>query len=84
MGQNGEDHELVSIHNCEDDGEAEIIIDFLETNDIKAIVDSNVPHSVLPVVSDAHIMVNHADEAEARRLLEEREKAAEEEGGEAE
>jgi hypothetical protein len=71
MEPDRENHDLVAIYTCEDDNEAEIIISMLEANGIEAVLDSNLPHSVLPVGGDAQILVNEADEDEARRILEE-------------
>ncbi len=71
MTENAEHHNLVPIYVCEDDGEAEIIVEFLASNDINAMIDSNVPHSTLPVAEDARILVHEDDAEEAKRLLNE-------------
>lgn len=73
MDAANEDHEVRVVHVCEDDQEAEIIIEFLHANGIEAMLDSNLPHSVLPVAEDVRIIVNHSDAEEAVRLLESRE-----------
>ena len=78
MDAANEDHEVRIVHVCEDDQEAEIIIDFLQANGIEAMLDSNLPHSVLPVAGDVRILVNHSDAEEAVRLLESREGGEEE------
>ncbi len=79
MSNDMEDHELVSVHECENDDEADIIIALLEANGIEAFLSTEMPHSVLPVSDDAHVLVNHEDEAEALRIIEESIKASDEE-----
>lgn len=71
MSDDMEDHELVSVHECENDDEADIIIALLESNGIEAFLSSDMPHSVLPVSDDAHVLVNREDEEEALRIIEE-------------
>jgi hypothetical protein len=77
MEPDRENHDLVSIHNCEDDNEAGIIISMLEAKGIEALLDSNLPHSVLPVGGDAQILVNESDADEARRIIAEMQEASE-------
>lgn len=72
MNTEFEDHELVSVFSCENDEEADIIVGFLEANGIDAVRNNEVPHSVFPVSSDAHVLVNASDADEARRLIRER------------
>ncbi|HPO14795.1 MAG TPA: DUF2007 domain-containing protein [Candidatus Hydrogenedentes bacterium] len=71
MSEDMEDHELVSVHECENDDEADIIIALLEANGIEAFLSTEMPHSVLPVSDDAHVLVNREDEEEALRIIEE-------------
>lgn len=73
MADNQQEHGLAPVHTCADDSEAEVIIDYLGANGIEAVLDSNMPHSVLPVSDDARVLVNRADAEKARRLLAERE-----------
>ncbi len=70
MSKDLEDHGLVSVYECENDEEADIIVGLLESYGIEAVLNSEMPHSVLPVNADAHILVNHADAEEARRIIE--------------
>lgn len=66
-------HGLEVVHVSRDDEEAEIIVGFLQSNGIEAIIDSNLTHSVLPVEDDARILVNEDDAERARQLIAERE-----------
>jgi hypothetical protein len=65
------DHDLVSVHSCGTDGEAEIVIGLLKANEIDAFRGSDVPHSAFPVNADADILVNGDDEAEALLIIRE-------------
>jgi hypothetical protein len=71
MSNDFEDHELVSVYECENDEEADIIIGLLEANGIEAMLSSDLPHLSLPVAGDAHVMVNHSDAKEAKHVIEE-------------
>ena len=73
METDHENHELTPIYVCEDDEEAEIIIGYLKANDIDAMIDSNMPHSMLPVENDSRVVVNSDDAEAAKKLLAERE-----------
>ena len=77
MTEEKDEHELVVVHVCEDDDEANVIIGFLESNGIEAVLDTEGPHAVFPVEGDAQIVVNAADAERAQILLAEREAAAE-------
>ncbi len=68
MSDNKEHHGLVSIHACGQDEEANIVIAFLEENGIHAKLETDLPHSVLPVSSDCLVYV-HEDDAEAAKTL---------------
>jgi hypothetical protein len=80
MDINSEHHKLVPVHTCMNDEEGEIIIEFLAANDIEAILDSNLPHSLTPVEDDAQVLVHEDNAEEAKRLLSDREAYAGEEG----
>lgn len=69
MSKDMEDHEMVSVYECENDEEADIIVGLLESYGIEAVLNTEMPHSVLPVSADAHILVNHADADEARKII---------------
>ncbi len=87
MSQEKEEHELVMVHGCASDGEANIIIGLLRANGIEAMRESDMPHLTLPVRADAKILVNREDAAEAKRIINENKapstKDAEEGGEEA-
>ena len=83
MDSAAEEHDLEVVYECTDDGEAEIIIEYLQSNGIEAMENSNLPHSMLPVAGDAQVVVNEADAEEARRLLKEREAQQTNDAGEA-
>ena len=67
---NSNEHELESVFECVTDDTAQIVISFLETNGIHAFENSDMPHSIFPVLSDAQVVVNKADAERARSLLE--------------
>lgn len=68
-----ESHTLVPVHECANDGEAQVVISFLKSHDIEAFEDSNLPHSIYPVVGDGQVLVHVSDAEKAIRLLQERE-----------
>ena len=74
-----EEHELEAVYEGGSDGEAQIVIEFLEANGIQAFENSNLPHSITPVLSDAQVMVNKEDAEQARELLRSRESVSDEE-----
>ena len=63
------EHDLVTVHECADDIEAQVIISFLESEGIEAFLDSDMPHAVWPVSADANVLVNKADAEKARTLI---------------
>lgn len=67
-----EHHNLVDVCACGSDGEAAIIIGLLREYGIEAHRDSDLPHSVYPVVSDATVYVHEDDAERAKALLAER------------
>ena len=75
------DHNLVSVHSCGNDGEANIIIGLLLANDIKALRESDLTHLSFPVNADAQVIVNKEDEAEALRIIAEHHEAPADGGG---
>ena len=64
---------LEPVHECWSDGEAGIIVSFLAAHGIRALIRTEVPHSVLPVTVDGlgkvQIYVARSDAARARDLL---------------
>jgi hypothetical protein len=69
-----EEHELVAVHICANDEEADVIISYLEANGIEAMLSTEMPHSIIAVTDDAAVLVNHVDVDEARHLLAKRDK----------
>ena len=43
---------VVPVHECYDDGEAEVVIALLRDHGIEGYANSEVPHSVLPITAD--------------------------------
>lgn len=52
MGKHEGGRPVVPVHECYDDGEAEVVIALLREYGIEGIANSEVPHSVLPVTAD--------------------------------
>ena len=78
---------LVTVYECWNDAEAEVVIGLLRSRGIEGIANSEVPHSVLPIMADGlgrvEIRVAVADEEKARAVLaEQRETIVENEGDE--
>ena len=71
MNGSEEHHGLVSIHTCGTDEEANVIIAFLAQNGIDAQLQTELPHSVLPVSGDCEVYCHEDDAAEAIRLIQE-------------
>jgi hypothetical protein len=66
----------LTVFECWDDGEADVVISYLATHGIEAYANSEVPHSVLPVTVDGlgkvQVVVDAASADQARRLIESR------------
>lgn len=77
MSEQEEHHGLVSIYACGTDEEANIVISFLAENGIKARIQSDLPHNVLPVTGDCEIYCHEDDAKEAVRLIQEQLKRTE-------
>jgi len=64
---------VVPVHECYDDGEAEIIIGLLRDRGIEGFSNSEVPHSVLPITADGlgkvTILVDEGRAEEARTII---------------
>lgn len=82
MSEQEEHHGLVSIHACGSDEEANIVISFLAENGITARLETDLPHSVLPVSGDCQVYCHEDDAEEAVRLLNEQVKRTSEETAE--
>ncbi len=70
---NPEEHDLEPVFEGGTDETAQIVIEFLEANGIQAFENSNLPHSIYPVLGDAQVLVNKNDAEKARQLLKARE-----------
>ena len=81
MSKPAEHHGLVSIHACGQDEEANIVIAFLAENGIEAHLQTDLPHSVLPVSGDCEVYVHEDDADAARKLIAEQLKKSEEDAG---
>lgn len=82
MSEQEEHHGLVSIHACGTDEEANIVIAFLEQNGIKARLQTDLPHNVLPVSGDCEVYCHEDDAPEAMRLIREQLKRTDDETAE--
>lgn len=71
MSEQEKHHGLVFIHACGSDEEANIVISFLAENGITARLETDLPHSVLPVAGDCQVYCHEDDAEEAVRLLKE-------------
>ena len=65
------EHNLCILARCVTDIEAELIVNLLEENGIESFVDTNIPHSILPVSADALVMVRETDYNQAKQIVEE-------------
>jgi len=52
MAEHEGERPVVTVHECYNDGEAEIVIALLRDHGIEGIANSEIPHSVLPVTTD--------------------------------
>ena len=72
MTANYPEGDLVPVHVCYSDGEADVVIAFLEANEINAFASSSIAHSVYPITADGlaevHVLVA-SESAEAARAL---------------
>ncbi len=64
---------LVTVYECWNDAEAEVIIGLLRSRGIEGMSNSEVPHTVLPIMADGlgrvEVRVAPADEDTARSIL---------------
>lgn len=67
---------VVPVHECYDDGEAEVVIALLRSHGIEGIANSEVPHSVLPIIADGlgkvTVLVDEDAAERARSIISER------------
>lgn len=68
-----EGHPMVPVHVCWNDTEAEVVIGLLRAHDIPARANSEVPHSVLPIIADGlgevSVLVSKGDAEHAREII---------------
>ena len=73
MTDRDENRTVVPVHECYDDGEAEVVIALLRGNDIEGFANSDVPHSVLPITADGlgkvQVLVNAQIAEKARAII---------------
>lgn len=64
---------LTTVYECWNDSEAEVVIGLLRSRGIEGMANSEIPHSILPVMADGlgriEIRVSNADEENARAIL---------------
>lgn len=79
---------MVTVHVCWSDGEAAIVMAYLESQGIESRMNSEVPHTVLPLTVDGlgevRVMVVEEDADRARQVLRERQEEARNEDGDEE
>ena len=65
-----------TVHECYDDGEAEVVIALLRDHRIEGFANSEVPHSVLPITADGlgkvRVLVAKGLAEEARSIIADR------------
>lgn len=75
---------VVPVHECYNDGEAEVVIALLRSYGIEGIANSEVPHSVLPLIADGlgkvTVLVDEDAAERARSIISERPERVEESG----
>ena len=72
MSTDDSQNNLVVVHVCYSDGEADVVIAFLKANEIDAVSSSRIDHSVFPITADGLAEVQvlvAAESAEAARVL---------------
>ena len=73
MSNSDEGDTLVSIHTCWSDGEADVIVAFLATNEVEAFRNTQLDHALFPITADGlaeiHILVPERSAGRARALL---------------
>ena len=76
MSEQESEGPVVAIHECWDDGEAEVVIALLRDHGIEGIANSEVPHSVLPITADGlgkvSVLVDKDTADRARSIISER------------
>ena len=66
---------MVSVHECYSDEEGEVILSVLRDGGIEGCLNSDVPHSMLPIdgggLGRVEVLVSEDDAEEARKVIEE-------------
>lgn len=67
---------MIPVHICWDDGEAQVVAGYLKSHGFHAVINSEIPHSVLPLTAnglgEVRVLVPAADKDAARQYLEDR------------
>ncbi len=75
MSEQEGERPVVPVHECYDDGEAEVVIALLRDHGIEGIANSEVPHSVLPITADGlgkvSVLVDEDTADKARSIISE-------------
>lgn len=75
MSEQESEGAVVPVHECYDDGEAEVVIALLRDHGIEGIANSEVPHSVLPITADGlgkvSVLVDEDTADRARSIISE-------------
>ena len=76
MTEQESERTVVPVHECYDDGEAEVVIALLRDHGIEGFANSEVPHSVLPITADGlgkvTVLVDGEIAEKARSIIAER------------
>ena len=74
---------MVAVHECWSDSEGAVVVSVLREHGVDAQLNSEVPHSVMPLIADGlgkvEVLVCEDDAERARDALKEYEEAGEEE-----
>ena len=75
MAEEGHKRPVVTVHECYNDGEAEIVLALLRDRGIEGFANSEVPHSILPLTTDGlgkvSILVDEDLAEKARAIISE-------------
>ena len=86
MAEQESERSVVPVHECYDDGEAEVVIALLRDHGIEGIANSEVPHSVLPITAaglgKVLVLVDENIAEQARTIIRQSVNAGEESGSE--
>lgn len=73
-------HPMAPVHVCWGDGEAQVVASYLQAHGIEAVINSEVPHSVLPITADGlgevRVLVPESEREAALECLAQRSSAS--------